>query len=59
MVWHARPGDEVVEGQPLFTLHTDTPERFDRAVAALDGGWDIAPVGTAYSPSALILDRIS
>ena len=29
------PGDEVTEGQPLFTLHTDEPERFDRALASL------------------------
>jgi len=59
VVWHARPGDSVVAGEPLFTLHTDTPERFDRALAALDGGWDIAPSGSAYSPSELVLDRIS
>ncbi|PFG33722.1 thymidine phosphorylase [Sanguibacter antarcticus] len=29
---HARPGDRVVKGQPLLTLHTDTPERFARAL---------------------------
>jgi thymidine phosphorylase len=59
VVWHARPGDEVVAGQPLFTLHTDTPERFDRALAALEDGYEIAPAGSAYSPSPLILDRLS
>ncbi|MFE7718436.1 thymidine phosphorylase [Nocardia rhizosphaerihabitans] len=32
---HAKPGDAVVAGQPLLTLHTDTPEAFDGAVAAL------------------------
>jgi thymidine phosphorylase len=56
--WHARPGDEVTEGRPLLTLHTDEPERFDRALASLDGGFDIAPAGTAYEPTPLILDRI-
>ena len=56
--WHARPGDDVTEGQPLLTLHTDEPERFDRALASLDGGFDIAPSGTAYTPTPLILDRI-
>ena len=25
VVWHARPGDEVREGEPLLTLHTDEP----------------------------------
>lgn len=59
VVWHARPGDQVTEGQPLFTLHTDTPERFERALAALAGGYDISPAGAAYTASALILDRIS
>jgi len=56
--WHARPGDDVTEGQPLLTLHTDEPERFDRALASLDGGFDIAPAGTAYTPIPLILDQI-
>ena len=39
---HARPGDPVTEGQPLLTLHTDEPDRFERALAALAGGFDIA-----------------
>ncbi len=33
VVLHAKPGDTVRAGQPLLTLHTDTPERFDRALA--------------------------
>ncbi|HET6152080.1 MAG TPA: thymidine phosphorylase [Marmoricola sp.] len=57
--WHARPGDEVVAGAPLLTLHTDEPERFERALASLDGGYDISPAGgPAYAPSPLIHDRI-
>jgi thymidine phosphorylase len=32
---HAKPGDPVTAGAPLLTLHTDTPERFDAALAAL------------------------
>ena len=59
VVWHARPGDAVTEGQPLFTLHTDEPERFERALASLEGGWDIAAPGTAFAPSPLVIDRIS
>ncbi|MBW8750504.1 MAG: thymidine phosphorylase [Propionibacteriales bacterium] len=54
--WHARPGDTVTEGQPLLTLHTDEPERFDRALASLDGGFDISEA--AYHPTPLVLDRI-
>src|SRR6188768_3549025 len=40
--WHARPGDEVTEGQPLMTLLTDEPERFERALAVLEGAFDIS-----------------
>ena len=58
VVWHARPGDEVVEGQPLFTLLTDEPERFERALAALEGGYDIAD-GASHTPGPIVLDRIS
>ena len=54
---HAKRGDTVSAGQPLMTLHTDEPERFDRALAALEGGFKIeANAGPAV---ALILDRIS
>ncbi|HWV78753.1 MAG TPA: thymidine phosphorylase [Isoptericola sp.] len=59
---HAKPGDEVTAGQPLLTLHTDTPERFDRARAALEGRWAVDDAaddgvgGDAAGP--LVLDRI-
>ena len=59
VTWHARPGDPVRAGQPLLTLETDTPERFERALAALDGGYDVASAGTTYQPVPLVLDRIS
>ncbi len=59
VVWHARPGDVVRAGAPLFTLLTDTPERFDRALASLEGGYDVAAVGTSYTPEPLVIDRIS
>lgn len=59
---HAKPGETVQAGQPLLTLLTDTPEQFDRALAALDGGFDIAEAGSAeaalYSPPLLVIDRI-
>ena len=47
VVMHAKPGDRITAGQPLLTLHTDTPERFERAIEALEGGYQIgaeAPV---------------
>ncbi|MFG2913009.1 thymidine phosphorylase [Kitasatospora sp. NPDC048298] len=56
---HAKPGDTVVAGQPLLTLHTDTPERFDYAVEALAGAVVVAPAGTAFTPNPIVLDRIA
>jgi thymidine phosphorylase len=56
---HAKPGDSVTAGQPLLTLHTDTPERFDYALAALEGGVTISPSGTAYEASPIVLERIA
>jgi thymidine phosphorylase len=59
VVWHARPGDRVTEGAPLFTLLTDDESRFERALESLDGGYDVESHGSSYRPSPLILDRIS
>jgi len=58
VVWHARPGDEVTEGQPLFTLLTDEPERFERALASLEGGYDVSEA-SAYTSAQLVIDRIA
>ena len=55
---HAKPGDTVVAGQPLLTLHTDTPERFEAAQAALEGAWDIDPSGGYVAPP-LVLERVA
>jgi thymidine phosphorylase len=55
VVMFAKPGDAVHEGQPLLELHTDDPSRFERALAALDGGYDI---GASYTPGPLLLDRV-
>jgi thymidine phosphorylase len=55
---HAKPGDAVRAGQPLLTLHTDTPERFERARAALDGGWQVAAAGTEVATGPVVIDRV-
>jgi thymidine phosphorylase len=59
VVLHAKPGDRVVEGQDLLTLHTDEPDRFDRALAALEGGVVVSDPGTAYDPVPLVIDRVA
>nr|WDS96170.1 thymidine phosphorylase [Micrococcus sp.] len=60
---HAKPGDTVQQGQPLMTLLTDTPEAFDRALAALEGGYHISAEGSDEARAALerplVMDRIS
>lgn len=54
---HRRVGEPVSAGEPLFTLYTETPDRFEGAIAELDGGW---AVGDAAPPSRpLIIDRIT
>ncbi len=59
VVWHARPGDDVRAGEPLFTLLTDDPARFERALASLEGGFTIDADSTSYTPQPLIIDRIA
>ena len=58
VVWHARPGDEVREGEPLLTLHTDEPDRFERALASLEDGYDVAPDRSSYEAQPLVIDRV-
>ncbi|MFJ2221680.1 thymidine phosphorylase [Streptomyces anulatus] len=56
---HAKPGDTVTEDQPLMTLHTDTPEKFDYALKALPESYDIAPAGTSFAPLPVVRERIA
>jgi thymidine phosphorylase len=57
---HAKPGDAVTAGQPLLTLHTDTPEKFAYAEEALAGAVSIAADLSAFPGApAVVLDRIS
>ncbi|PFX02412.1 Thymidine phosphorylase [Nocardia farcinica] len=53
---HAGVGDRVTAGQALCTLHTDTPEAFDSAAAALREGIEIGDAAAGTGP--LVLDRI-
>ncbi len=53
---HRRPGEPVAAGEALFTLYTDTPERFGAAMAELDGGYSVGAAAPVSGP--LIIDRI-
>ncbi|OJV56835.1 MAG: thymidine phosphorylase [Cellulomonas sp. 73-145] len=55
---HAKPGDRVRAGQPLMTLHTDTPERFGRAREALVGAVSIS-ADAAPERGPLVLERVA
>ena len=54
---HRRPGEPVAAGEALFTLYTETPQRFTAAMAELDGGWAVGDAAPAQRP--LIIDRIT
>ncbi|OIN78147.1 thymidine phosphorylase [Mycobacterium malmoense] len=54
---HRRPGEPVAAGEPLFTLYTDTPERFGAAMAELHGGYSVGDAQPVSRP--LIIDRIT
>jgi thymidine phosphorylase len=53
---HAQLGSNVTEGQALMTLHTDTPEKFERAIEIAQTGIEI---GSTAPERKLILNRIS
>ncbi len=57
VTWHAGIGDRVSAGQPLFTLHTDTPERMERAKEAVAGAATIGAEPVQRRP--LVLERVS
>jgi thymidine phosphorylase len=54
---HAKPGEKI-EGAPLFTLHTDEPERFARAKEALKGAVVISESGAIAPRLPLVVARI-
>jgi thymidine phosphorylase len=56
---HAKPGALVRGGEPLFTLHTDEPDRFARAQEVLEPAVTIAPEGSRPDLPGLVLDRVA
>jgi thymidine phosphorylase len=56
---HAKPGDTVAKGQPLFTLSADEPARFPRALESVEGAWRIGDPGEpVQNGGPLIAERI-
>ena len=58
---HAKPGDVITVGTPLFTLHTDTPAAFARAQESLTNSVTIGdlPSGGRIDRLPLIIERIT
>ena len=54
---HAKPGDYIEAGAPLFTLHTDEAPRFERALEILEGAVNIVENGVV-DRLPLVLERI-
>ena len=55
---HAKPGEQIKAGAPLFTLHTDEAPRFERALAALQGAVRISDTGEKVERLPLIIEKI-
>ncbi|MEV6901370.1 thymidine phosphorylase [Amycolatopsis sp. NPDC051372] len=52
----AKPGDQVVAGEPLLELHTDTPSAVAGALEALDGAFTVS--SAAPVPGPIVLETI-
>jgi len=55
---HAKPGDLVVKDQTILTLHTDEPDRFNRAIEVLTGGYQIGGKDDEVKRLPLVIERI-
>ena len=53
---HRTLGDLVKKGEPLCTLHTDTPEKFERASEIFLSGVEISPQPGTRNP--IVLERV-
>ncbi len=58
---HAKPGERIKQGAPLFTLHTDTPEAFVRAQESLVDSVVIGdlPASGKLDRLPLVVERIT
>lgn len=62
VIIHAKPGDRVRAGQPLFTLHTQDEGRIAGARSCLAGAATVEPDAPGHAVGAgtrpLIIDRV-
>jgi thymidine phosphorylase len=55
---HAKPGDQVVAGQAIYTLHTDESDRFSRALESLESSFEVSQSGVVAERLPLIIEKI-
>lgn len=56
---HAKPGDIVRKGEPLFTMYANDAARFERALEAVEGAYLIGDASTFVPRTTLIAERIT
>ncbi|MGV9413288.1 thymidine phosphorylase [Nocardia sp. NPDC003693] len=56
---HLKPGDSVTAGQPLLTLHTDTPDVLPAVLESLGAAFTIGAADTEIPEQPLVLGRIT
>ncbi|MGA1243660.1 MAG: thymidine phosphorylase, partial [Candidatus Nanopelagicaceae bacterium] len=54
---HAKPGEKIVRGSALFTLHSDDSDRFERAKQALEGAVSISEKGEVAERLPLVITK--
>lgn len=54
-------GQKVTKGTPLFTLHSDDTDRFERALESLNQGWSIAPIDESVPTprQSVVIEKIN
>lgn len=54
-------GQKVTKGTPLFTLHSEDTDRFERALESLNQGWSIAPSeeGVPTPRQSVVIEKIN
>jgi thymidine phosphorylase len=56
VICHAKPGDQVAEGEPILELRTGNPDAIPQALAALEDAYTVTDAPPA--PAPLVLETI-
>ncbi|MBB3043717.1 thymidine phosphorylase [Nocardioides soli] len=59
VIWHARPGDRIRAGEPLFTVLADDEARLSHGLDALADAATISTADADARPGPLVLGRVA